>query len=91
MFYINHQQAIEKRHKCRPDKAKFGEKAEFIFINEYVEPNFNAVWPSAIVFQRLLESDLGRLLLFRRFSGFQQLGFSEVEHAGNQVVREFFP
>jgi hypothetical protein len=43
---------FEKRHERRPDKAKFGEKAEFIIINEYFEPNFNAVWSSAIVFHQ---------------------------------------
>jgi len=44
-------QGVEKCHERRPDKTKFGEKAEFIFINEHFEPNFNAVWSSAIVFQ----------------------------------------
>jgi hypothetical protein len=36
-------QVIEKRHerrpKLKPGKAKFGEIAEFIFINEHFEPN----------------------------------------------------
>jgi len=51
-FYLmSYQQVVEKRHERRQDKAKFGEKAESIFINEHFEPNFNAVWPSAIVFQ----------------------------------------
>ncbi len=49
------QQAVEKRHVCRPklksDKAKFGEKAGVMFINEHFEENFNAVLTSAIVFQ----------------------------------------
>jgi hypothetical protein len=48
------QQAVEKRHERREDKAKFDEKAEFMFINEHFEENFNAVFSSAIVFQRLL-------------------------------------
>ncbi len=51
------QQGTEKRYERRPDKAKFGEKAESIFINEYFEANFNAVWPSAIVFQHPVLED----------------------------------
>jgi hypothetical protein len=43
---------FEKRHERRSDKAEFGEKAEFIFINEQFEPNFNAVWSSVIVFHQ---------------------------------------
>jgi len=32
-------QVVEKRYERRQDKAKFGEKAESIFINEHFEPN----------------------------------------------------
>jgi hypothetical protein len=39
---------VEKRHERRPDKAKM---PSLWVINEYFEPNFYAVWPSAIVFQ----------------------------------------
>jgi len=45
---------IEKRHERRQDKAKIGEKAEFILINEYVELNFNTVLTSVIDFNSLL-------------------------------------
>ncbi len=31
------EQGVEKRHERRPDKAKFGENAEFICINECFE------------------------------------------------------
>jgi hypothetical protein len=37
------------------DKAKFDEKAEFMFINE----NFNAVFARAIVFQQAAKQDKG--------------------------------
>ena len=45
------EKAIEKRYERSQDKAKFDEKAEFIFINEHFKPDFNAVLTSAIVFQ----------------------------------------
>jgi len=34
----------------RQNKAKFGEKAQFTGVNEYFEPNFNAVLAERCVF-----------------------------------------
>jgi hypothetical protein len=45
-------QVVEKRHERSQDKAKFDEKAEFMFINEHFEENFNAVLTSVIVFKQ---------------------------------------
>ena len=44
--------AFEKRYERRKYKAKLDEKAEFMPINEHFEENFNAVFASAIVFQK---------------------------------------
>ena len=38
-----------KRNERSQNKAKFGEKAAFMPVIEYFEPNFNAVLASAIV------------------------------------------
>ena len=47
-FLRSHRNIDEKSYERRQDKVKLGEKAEFIFINEQFEPNFNAVLTSAI-------------------------------------------
>ncbi|RLC29543.1 MAG: hypothetical protein DRH32_07185 [Deltaproteobacteria bacterium] len=43
---------VEKRNERSQYKAKFDENAEFMFINEHFEENFNVVVASAIVFQQ---------------------------------------
>ena len=59
------EQVIEKRYERRPYKAKFGEIAEFIFINELIEPNFNAAWTSAVVFKQHVDGVVKELHLLR--------------------------
>jgi len=50
----------------RQNKAKFGEKAQFTGVNEYFEPNFNAVLAERCVFgqppRRLSENSSFRQL-----------------------------
>lgn len=41
--------------KQGPKMKRYAEKAEFMLINEHVEPDFTVVFPGATVFQRPAE------------------------------------